>query len=358
MTHHRQIRWVAFIGCTLLCLIPFGCNPDATVTVDPVIALQGQTMGTTFNIRLSHVPKDCDLSQVNKAIEAELQTITDQMSTWKKDSEISRFNQSTSTDWFPVSKDFAFVIKEAITLSERTEGAFDITLVPLLELWNFSNEETPDSKIPSPDKIKAAKELVNYQLLSARLDPPALKKENPALRIEVAAIAQGHGVDRIVAVVEKFNITNYMIEIGGELKVRGLKNDNQSWRIAIEKPTEKEREIYQVLHLTQGALATSGGYRHFHLIESKKYSHIIDPRTGYPVDHNLIAVTVIAERAIDADDLSTSLMVMGPVIGYNWATEQKVAAIFMTWEESTSGQPATLKIQKTPRYEEYEKVAP
>ncbi|MEM6979018.1 MAG: FAD:protein FMN transferase, partial [Planctomycetota bacterium] len=229
--------------------------------------------------------------------------------------EISRFNASASTDWFPVSPETAQVVSFALEISETTGGAFDVTVGPLVNLWSFG-PESRDRQLPSSDAISDAKRNVGYRHLHARLEPPAIRKDLPELEVDLSAIAKGHGVDRIVALLtsagsSRAPVEDVFVEIGGEVRVTGSKGITQ-WKVGIQTPDSIAPSILAAVPLEDDAMATSGDYRNFFEVDGKRFSHTIDPITGSPVSHQLASATVIAPTCMAADAWATALTVLGP----------------------------------------------
>ena len=311
-----------------VCLMLVWCLAAGTLEAGESITLTGKTMGTTYSVKLPKLPGELTAETLQAEIDRCLETVNNQMSTWQSDSELSRFNRFEESDWFPVSEDTAVVVKTAIEVSRSTGGAFDVTVGPLVNLWNFGPDRS-ERTLPAESVIEETKARVGFEFLEVRLDPPALRKTRPQVYVDLSAIAKGFGVDKVAGVLDQHLIADYMVEIGGEVRTKGTKADGQAWRIGIETPTPFARGVQEALALSGQSLATSGDYRNFAVIEGKRYSHTIDPRTGRPVDHKLTSVSVIAESCMLADAYATSLMVLGPVKGYNWATDRGIAALLI-----------------------------
>ena len=274
------------------------------------IKIGGPTMGTTYNITL--YPSDneaLDAKQVQQQIDDSLKRINQQMSTWIKDSEISLFNKSKSTQWYPISAEFARVVEAAQSISKLSNGAFDITVGPLINIWGFGQDFKNNN--PNDATIAAAKENTGYRKLEVRSTPPALRKQLPQLQINLSAIAKGYAVDAIADQLAAAGIDDYLVEIGGEIRANGVKPNKSLWRIAIEKPSTKERSIQQGLLLDNTGVATSGDYRNYFERGGQRYSHTIDPETGRPITHQLASITILHKSAMMADGLATAIMVLG-----------------------------------------------
>ncbi len=280
-------------------------------------------MGTRYHIRIPIESANKDAlrwKQLQRDIDALLLAINKEMSTYIADSSISRFNQSKNTNWFPVSRRFLSVINTAQSVSLATQGAFDITVMPLVNLWGFGTINK--TAIPSQQQIKRSLNQIGYQSLQTRQQPAAIRKQKPELSIDLSAIAKGYAVDAIGIWLEKHGVKRYLVEIGGEIRVRGKNKQNQAWRIAIEKPTTLARSVQQGLLLNNIAIATSGDYRNYYEKEGKRYSHTINPKTGYPITHKLASVTVLNKSAMIADVQATAMMVLGEKQGRVYAEKQ------------------------------------
>ena len=271
---------------------------------------EGQTMGTTYHIRVVG-PAAERSTELQTEIDRLLLKVNQQMSTYDPESEVSRFNAYRGTDSFPVSSHTARVTARALEISALSGGAFDPTVGPLVELWNFGKGRMAP-RIPTDAEIAERQKRVGYENLHVQLDPPALQKDLPDLEVDLSAIAKGFGVDVCAEwLVTQPDITGGMVEIGGEVRTFGSKPDGTPWRISILKPVEHTVETYRVVELESESLATSGNYRNFFEIGGVRYSHTIDPTTGRPVTHQLVSVSVLAEDCMTADGMATALTVMG-----------------------------------------------
>lgn len=342
MTPSRTPAWHAF-GCSLIllaCLAGCGRRPiELKIPVAQMI--QGQTMGTTFTVKFiatSHTPTE---AAVTEAVAKELELVNAQMSTYIASSEISQFNNSLSTDWFPVSAETAEVVQLALDISEQTQGAFDVTVGPLVDLWGFGPSGRKDT-IPPEAFIADALKRCGYTKLQVRRTEPALRKQIPTLRVDLSGIAKGHGVDRVAAVMEGLGITSYFVEIGGEVRAAGKKAGNQPWRVGIEKPVEDVRDIQTAIDISDRALATSGNYRTFYELDGQKLWHTIDPRTGRPTTQPALSATVIASSCAQADALATALMVLGAEAGTQLADASDWSAMITIPPSAGSTEPGII----------------
>ena len=295
-----SVKWLALIG---LAFFISACSKPAEI-----ISLSGNTMGTTYHIKV--VPNELlpEPNLLQAEIDLALEKVNDQMSTYRPDSELSRFNSSGFEETVTVSADTATVIKEGIHLYQVTGGALDITLGPLVNLWGFGPDKRP-TQVPSKEVIAEAKARTGIEFLD--VDGTRLSKTKADLYVDLSSIAKGFGVDVVAGILNKYNVAGYLVEIGGELSVFGHKMDGSAWRVAIEQPDVDDREVQQVIAPGDMAIATSGDYRNYYEEEGQRFSHLIDPRTGYPIDHRLASVTVLHKQCMVADGYATAMMVLG-----------------------------------------------
>ena len=287
------------------------------------IKFQGSTMGTQYHIVLiatnNQYTKDDNLKG---AIDDLLLELNQQMSTYIATSEISLFNLYKQKNWFPVSSDFARVVLAAQNVSSQSHGAFDITVAPLIDLWGFGAKT--QLTVPTEQQINKALENTGYQQIEVRVSPPALRKLNPNLRIDLSAIAKGFAVDKISEYLNKNKYSNYLVEIGGEIRNRGLNQEGKPWKIGIETPEKNASKINQTLLTSNLALATSGDYRNYFMKNGVRFSHTINPITGKPITHKLASVTVLHKTTMMADAYATALMVLGEKKGKDFAKTQNI----------------------------------
>jgi len=316
------------ISAVSLALVLGACAPQRDA---PVVQLQGPTMGTQYTVKLV-ADDEFDSSSAEAAIAGLLEQIENAMSTYRADSEVSRFNRHAGGDWFAVSPQVVEVVAAALEISQLTDGAFDVTVAPLIELWGFGRDTRADA-LPDAEQIADAKRRIGYQKLSVRSDPAAVRKSVPDLWVNLSAIAKGYAVDKVVEYLESRGIDRYMVEIGGEIKTRGNNQSGKLWRIGIERPAVAERSVQRIITPLDRGLATSGDYRNFFIVDGKRYSHTLNPDTGRPVTHTLASVTVLDKTAMRADALATALLVLGPRAGFSLADELQVPAYFVIREQ-------------------------
>jgi len=265
-------------------------------------------MGTTYSIKISdYNNSSISIDQIRAKIDSTLTLINLQMSTYISSSEISIFNQKNVKSILP-SAEFLAVLEYAHKLSTSTDGLFDITVGPLVQLWGF-NQRTNTWDPPEDSEINQL--LENIGVDTWDLVDEKLFKSNLNIQIDVNAIAKGFGVDVISALIESLGFINYMVEIGGEVYCAGTNEVGEFWKIGIELPDFDSRLFSKIVNLSQAAMATSGDYRNNFFYNGKNYSHIINPITGKPITHALASVTVISKTCMDADGLATALLVMG-----------------------------------------------
>lgn len=289
------------------------------------VHLSGPTMGTTYNIKYLQqdgIPSSEDL---HKEIDRLLEEVNDQMSTYRKTSELSRFNQFQETTPFGVSPQTATVVREAIRLNGVTLGALDVTVGPLVNLWGFGPEARPEV-VPTEEELAERKANIGIEHLS--VEGNKLSKDLPHLYVDLSTIAKGWGVDVVADYIESQGVANYMVEVGGEIRLKGVNREGVGWRIAVEKPTVDERTIQEVIEPGDYAIATSGDYRNYFERDGVRYSHIINPQTGRPINNRVVSVTVLDKSCMTADGLATGLMVLGEVKGIEIA-EQNNIPVFM-----------------------------
>jgi len=326
-----RLVYQLLIGFILFTLLT-GCQRETT---PETLKFAGQTMGTTWSVIMRPGSAEVDGVVLQQRLQQRLDQINRLMSTYDPVSELSRFNRLVSTDWYPVSEDTARVIAVSQEVSALSGGAFDISVGPLVELWGFGAAQRKES-IPTQEQISHNLARVGYKNIELRKEPTAIRKHIPELQIDLSAVAKGYAVDALAEILEQQGFSNYLLEIGGELRISGQRGDGNPWQIAIEKPLEGEREVAAIFPLTNTALATSGNYRNFFLENGQRYSHTIDPVSGKPVRHKLASVTVLDETCARADALATALMVMGEEKGRQLCEENHIAAYFLIHEKTST----------------------
>ncbi len=309
-----------------------GCQSKAAAT--NASGFSGSIMGTGYMVRLGEdaiAASNSSVDDLARGVRAALVNVDSLMSTWRTDSDVSQFNARTNDEWVVMNPATTQVMQQALQISEQSNGAFDVTVGPLIDLWGFGAGSTSGTgKVPLRRQIGQRLAQVGYQALEYNSNTGALRKHNPFAQVDLSGIAKGYAVDQVSEVLDAAGVSSYLVEIGGELKSRGSRGDGVAWRVAIERPSSKQqREAMRIVALEDAAIATSGDYRHFFMNAGARYSHSIDPRSGLPVNHGLASVTVVAANTMRADALSTALMIMGPDDAMSFAQEHGLAAHFV-----------------------------
>lgn len=294
------------------------------------LSLSGETMGTTYNITIVDQTGELDAQNVQTTVDATLMTVNALMSNWDPNSEISRFNALTSTEPVEISTDLAAVMKAAMDVHTQSEGQFDVTLGPVIELWGFGAPK-PDDPVPTDIEVQSALEKTGQARL-VKLGPKTMQKGRPDTSIYLAAIAKGYGVDQVAAQLRRLGVADFMVEIGGDLLAEGTNPNGDPWRIGIERPDESSRTIEEIIQVSGLGVATSGDYRNFFSKDGVRYSHIIDAVTGRPVTHQTASVTVLAENAMLADGWATAFLALGQERGMKIAETLDLAVFFIVRE--------------------------
>jgi thiamine biosynthesis lipoprotein len=295
------------------------------------LELEGLAQGTSYHIKF--VPaENTDANALHREIDAVLAKIDVQLSNYRDDSEASRFNQQQSTDWVTVSPALPELVAIAQVVHGKSRGCYDLTVKPLLEAWGFFKHE---ERMPSDEEIIAAKAKIGLDKIEADSKGGRLRKKDGAVQIDFSSIGQGYSIGQVANLLESRGITSYLLEIGGEMKVRGKKADGTHWRVAIEKPVPGRHEMQRIIEVpTDRAMAimTSGSYRNFFESDGQIYSHIISPSTGRPVAHHLLSVSVLHDDPTWADAWSTALLCLGEKEGPQVAAAEGLKAFFIYGE--------------------------
>ncbi|MGG7444821.1 FAD:protein FMN transferase ApbE [Kosakonia oryzendophytica] len=295
-------------GMMAALLLLAGC--DNGEQAKPTV-LEGKTMGTWW--RVSVVDINTQQAQaLQQKIQAQLDGDDHLLSTWKNDSVLMRFNHATSTAPWPVSAAMADIVTTSLRVGEKTDGAMDITVGPLVNLWGFGPDKQP-VKTPEQAQIDAAKARTGlaHLMVINRAGEQFLQKDLPDLFVDLSTVGEGYAADHLARLMEQEGIARYLVSVGGALASRGMNAQGQPWRVAIQKPTDRENAAQAVVDINGHGISTSGSYRNYYELDGKRISHIIDPRNGRPIQHALVSVTVIAPTALEADAWDTGLMVLG-----------------------------------------------
>jgi thiamine biosynthesis lipoprotein len=286
-------------------------------------------MGTQYRIKVvMDEASSKQISDIEQAAKAALDNVNAKMSTYLQDSEVTRINNWSETEPLEISPDTLEVLQHALEISSTTQGAFDITVAPLVDAWGFG----PPGRMPETPvqaEITRLLERTGWEMLHVDRASSSVSKARPDLSLDLSAIAKGYGVDKVADALDGKGIEHYMIEVGGEVRTRGLNEQGEAWRIGIERPMPGGNQaIDLVVPLSDAAMATSGDYRNYYEVDGKRISHTIDPRTGYPITHSVASVSVIAPLCVRADAYATALLVLGPE-GFDLAEGLGLAAYFL-----------------------------
>lgn len=302
-----------------------GCSFEAD---EKVWEISGPVFGTGYHVSVVMAENQTRLGSVASGIKTVLEAVDGSMSTWREDSELSRFNQlADQSEWTAISPAFYQVLARSLQISDLTAGAFDVTIGPVVNLWGFGPEARP-ADVPTEEQLALLLSRTGYQKLDLRAEPPALRAE-PRQYVDLSAIAKGYAVDEVARYLDSEGVSAFLVEIGGEVSVQGRKPDGSAWRLAIEEPTPGQRQVNRVVVIGDRAMATSGDYRNYYESDGQRFSHTIDPMDGRPIDHDLASVTVIAEDCMTADALATAFNVMGSEQAQALATRENIAAYFI-----------------------------
>lgn len=294
---------------------------------EDVLLLEGETMGTRFSVKVVGSVEADAQQAILDAVQTELARVDEQMSTWRDDSELSRFNRHQDGTPFTVSPETRAVVEAAAAIWKASDGAFDPTVGPLVRAWGFGGGDRPESVLDDSE-IEALLAHAGMQRIAVGPDV-ALTKTDAATELDLSAIAKGWGVDRVHGAVTALGHRDVMVEIGGEVRVSGRNARGERWRLGVERPDAQRGTVQQVVLLDDEAMATSGDYRNYVERDGTRWSHTIDPRTGRPITHGLASVTVLAADCMTADAWATALNVLGPEVGLAVADAEGLKAYFL-----------------------------
>ncbi len=296
-------------------------------------SLSGESMGTRWTVKLSVPPRSLDALQL--LLQAALDRVVAEMSSWQADSDLCRYNVAESGSWQQLPDGFFEVIQQALLVADDSAGAYDPTAGPLVDCWGFGPKPRRSAP-PSAEEIAAARTQVGWQRV--RLDVTQRRLLQPGgVQLDLSAIAKGYGVDQLARALSAQGLHHYLVEVGGELRGQGCKPDGSPWWVQLEAPDEQTDHAPIVLALDGLAVASSGDYRRYFESDGRRYAHTIDPRDGWPLRHALASVSVVHASCMRADALSTALFVLGPELGLDYATQHGLAAHFMLRSAGESG---------------------
>ncbi len=290
-----------------------------------LVSFSGPTMGTTYTVKFYTTPDVEDARNLKSEIDSVLVKVNKLMSTYDPTSELSEFNKLSAGGEADISRDMAYVVEKALLISQMTNGEYDVTVGPLVNLWGFGPGKRED-RVPSDEEIEQAKSRVGYKYLM--LDDTHLSKAKNVY-VDLSSIAKGYGIDKIGRALEKRGVESYLVEVGGEILSKGVKPDGTFWKVAIESPAGGHEVANMVIALNDVAVATSGDYRNYFEKNGQRYSHTINPVTGRPVTHRLVSVSVVDPSTTMADGLATAITVLGPEKGLAFAQQHNIAAYLL-----------------------------
>ncbi|WP_245932407.1 FAD:protein FMN transferase [Isoalcanivorax indicus] len=322
---HRSIATQGLRALLLfaLLLILQGCD-----RAERIERIGGPTMGTVWQVQMAGLPAGSSVEQIQDDLEALLALVNRQMSTYIEDSDLSRFNQAEADTWQRIPPDFARVLASALRMADISDGAFDPTVGPLVNLWGFG----PDGRRrepPAADVLAETRARVGWQQLETRDDGREIRQPG-GLYLDLSAIAKGYAVDRLGEYLDARGVQAWLVDIGGDMRARGVKPDGSAWRVGVERPSSGARQIHSVVEPGDMAMATSGDYRNYFRDGGRQFSHTIDPRTAEPVDHQLASVTVIHPSCMEADGYATLITVLGHEEGLAFARERDLAVLLIS----------------------------
>lgn len=330
MSDHYPIRcffWRHWHQCRALILILMGLLLGACDQPPSLTTLSGPAQGTTWNVTFWK-PGGVAVDAVKQDIVDELARIDSLMSNYRPDSAIERFNRADVETSLVVGEEVVDLIAKAKTVSEASLGCYDLTIKPIFDLWGFSGQQL---SVPSKVELRNRLDKVGMDHVAPGSNG-TLSKSRSDLQVDLSSIAQGYTVEKMAGVLESAGIEHYLAELGGELKTRGHKPGGEPWRVAIERPTPGERSVHKVITIRRDAPAsvmTSGTYRHYFDDQGRRYSHVLDARTGRPVSHDTVSVTVLDQDPSLADAWSTALLCLGTDNGRAVADQHGIAALFI-----------------------------
>ncbi len=320
-------RWVGW-GAALAALAGLAVWRPLARGDDSVHEFVGPTMGAMFAVSV-----DADLSpdeheRVRAVIDEQLDRVNRLMSTYDPGSEVSRFNRHESTEPFPMSDEVLALLAEAREVSERSGGAFDVTVAPVVDAWGFGATDR-SGPLPEGDRLDSLLALVGFRGLALDPEEGAVSKTDPAIRIDLSGIAQGYAADAVAGALGQLGLSRYLVDVGGEIRAAGTRRSGRPWRVGIERPDDAGG-LWGTAEIRDEGVATSGDYRNWFEEAGARYAHIVDPRTGQPIPMRGTSVTVIHESASLADAWATALCVLGADEGYELAQREGLAALFLT----------------------------
>lgn len=305
-----------------------GCATHPPV---PETLLSGQTMGSAWTVKIAGaLPTSAE--DLRAGVQARFDAVNLALSTYRADSALSRFNSDDSGQWIDIDAELGEVLSYALGLAEESDGAYDVTVGTLVNLWGFGPGQAT-RRVPDAASLEAARARVSWRKVEVDASRRRARKD-PGVRVDLSSLGKGRGVDRVAEYLDERGVTNYLVDLSGKLRARGANVRAQPWSVAVEAPeadVTSGRAAFEpvVIELVNQSVATAGDYRRFFEIDGKHYSHIIDPRTGWPVTHATVSVSAIAADCMQADALATVLMAMAPDEALALANRRRLAALLI-----------------------------
>ncbi len=315
---------VALVAVAAMGLAACATSPRETL-------LAGETMGSAWTAKVVGdlpIPK----AQLSAGMQARFDAVNQALSTYRADSALSRFNDDTNGDWVAIDPELAVVLGFALQLAERSGGSYDVTVGPLVNLWGFGPDPAT-RRVPDAAAISAARERVGWRKVSVDVAASRARKV-PGVRVDLSSLGKGRGVDRVAEYLDSVGLSNYLVDLSGKLRARGKNARGEFWRVAVEKPGADDPSSVTVpapaiVELRNESIATAGDYRRFFDADGRHYSHIIDPRSGFPVTHATVSATVLAPDCMSADAWATVFMAMAPVDALRLAESESLPALLI-----------------------------
>jgi FAD:protein FMN transferase len=323
MLSPRRRHVIAALGAAALGAA-CGARPGARAEA---LRFGGQTMGSTYSVRIAGGPFDASFEAAARAaVAGALDAVVRRMSTYDPASELGRFNRHATTTPFVLSEATLAVFECAQQVSALSGGAFDVTVAPLVAAWGFGAGASARDAAPEAAELGVP---LGWRRIELDRRAGTVRKTVPGLQADLSGIAKGYAVDRAAQALQALGVERYMVEAGGEIRTRGLNAEARPWQIAIEQPDAWPQQVHRIVPLQGRAMATSGDYRNFYERDGRRISHEIDPSTRAPVAHRLASVTVVHDECMFADAMATALFVLGPERGLALARERDIAAFFI-----------------------------
>lgn len=319
----------AMLACAGLALAGCATQPAMQETL-----LYGQTMGSAWTLKIAG-PMPASAEDLRAGVQARFDSVNLALSTYRADSELSRFNRDDHGEWLDIDAELGEVMSYALGLAEDSGGAYDVTVGPLVNLWGFGPDPATH-RVPEAAALESARARVGWRKVEVDATNRRARKA-PGVRVDLSSLGKGRGVDRAAEYLDSRGVANYLIDLSGKLRARGVNAHGETWRVAVEPPeadVTSAPPIFQadVIELSGKSVATAGDYRRFFELDGKHYSHIIDPRTGWPVTHHTVSASVIAADCMQADALATVLMAMSPQDAVAFANRRRLAALLIRRE--------------------------